>query len=84
MEFPDLNRPLGIRKLTNTGKQNGGRKDNQYQHGQQHRNHDQKNNRDTNAGRDEPSLNGLKMRVPLSFLITRVTQGISKNLTNVH
>ena len=57
------------------GKQNGGREDNQYRHRQKHRNHDQKNNQDTNAGRDRPSFNGLKMRVPLSFLNNESDRG---------
>ena len=53
---------------SDSGKQNGERKENQYRHGQKHQNQDPKNNRDTNAGHDRPSLNSFKMRVTLSFL----------------
>ena len=52
---------------SDTGKQNGEQEENQYRQEQKLRNQDP-NNGDMNAGRDRPSLNGLKMRVSLSFL----------------
>ena len=55
---------------SDTGKQNGEQKESQYRHGQKLWNQDPNNNGDMNAGagRDRPSLNGLKMMVSLSFL----------------
>ena len=68
----------GKKTNTDTGKSIGIRTQKQPRHES-----GPKNNQDTNAGRDRPSLDGLKMRVPLSFLNYESDRGNQENLTNV-
>ena len=70
MEFPDLNGSLGIHKLSKTVTQENkmaNRKKTNADTGKSFEIRTQNNNGDTNAGRDRPSLNGLKMRVPFEL-----------------